>query len=106
MTHAVTFRGEELAKLVTYIENRNFSIGDNTLVAIAVGKQAAANKEVEALHTILKTHNPPADLYPLTDPTMRGHIIGICRVSHTLTHKECRKSRLNGQMHGGNTATS
>ena len=96
MTHAITFRGEELAKHVTYgithIENLNFSIGDNTLVAIAVGKQTADNKEVEALHTILKTHSPPADLNPLTDSTMRGHIIGICRVSHTLTHKECWKS--------------
>ena len=96
MTHAITFRGEELAKLVTYgikhIENRNFSIGNNALIAIAVGKQAADNSEVEALHAILKTHSPPADLYPLTDPTMRGHIIGICRISHTLTHRECWES--------------
>ena len=96
MTHAITFLGEEIAKLVTYgikhIENRNFSIGDNTLIAIAVGKQAADNSEVEALHAILKTHSPPADLYPLTDPTMRGHIIGICRISHTLTHRECWES--------------
>ena len=96
VTHAVTFRGEELAKLVAYgikhIENRNFSIGDNTIVAIAVGKKAAEIKEVDALHTTLKTHNLPADLYPLTDPTMRGHIIGICKISHTLTHREGKQS--------------
>ena len=96
MKYAITCRGEELAKLITYgvkhIENRNFRIGDNTLVAIAVGKQAAEIKEVDALHAILRTHDSPADLYPLTDPTMRGNIIGICRVSHTLTHKECRQS--------------
>ena len=96
VTHAITFRGEELAKLVSYgikhIENRNFRIGNNALIAIAVGKQAADDSEVEALHAILKTHSPPADLYPLTDPTIRGHIIGICRISHTLTHRECWES--------------
>ena len=96
VTHAITFRGEELAKLVAYgikhIENRNFRIGEDTIVAIAVGKKAAEIKEVDALHAILKTYDSPADLYPLTDPTMRGHIIGICKVSHTLTHRECRKS--------------
>ena len=74
--HAITFRGEELTKRVAYgikhIENRNLSIGDNTIVAIAVGKKAAEITEVAALHATLKTHNPPADLYPLTDPTMRG----------------------------------
>jgi hypothetical protein len=66
VTHAITFRGEELAKLVAYgtkhIENRNFSIGDNTIVAIALGKKAAEIKEVDALHTTLKTHNLPADV--------------------------------------------
>jgi len=97
VTHAITFRGEELAKLVAYgikhIENRDFRIGEDTVVAIAVGKKAAEIKEVDALHAILKTYDSPADLYPLTDPTMRGHIIGICKVSHTLTYRECRKSK-------------
>jgi len=94
--YAITCRGEEIAKLITYgvkyIENRNFRIGDNTLIAISVGKQAAEIKEVDALHTILRTHDSPVDMYPLTDPMLRGNIIGICRVSHTLTHKECRQS--------------
>ena len=94
--YAITCRGEEIAKLITYgvkhIENRNFRIGDNTLIAISVGKQAAEIKEVDALHAILRTHDSPVDMYPLTDPMLRGNIIGICRVSHTLTHKECRQS--------------
>ena len=98
VTHAITFRGEEIAKLVAcgikhYIENRNFSIGNGTLVAIAVGKKAADPKEVAALHTILTPHNPPVDLLTLTEPTMRGHIIGVCRISHTLAHDECRQSK-------------
>ena len=96
MKYAITFRGEELAKLITYgvkhIENRNFRIGDDTLIAISVGKQAAEIKEMDALHATLRTHDSPADMYPLTDPMLRGNIIGICRVSHTLTHKECRQS--------------
>ena len=56
--------------------------------------KAAEITEVAALHATPKTPNPPADLYPLTDPTMRGHIIGICKISHTLTvtHRECRQS--------------
>ena len=94
--YAITCRGEEIAKLITYgvkyIENRNFRIGDNTLIAISVGKQAAEIKEVDALHATLRTHDSPVDMYPLTDPMLRGNIIGICRVSHTLTHKECRQS--------------
>jgi hypothetical protein len=108
VTHAITFRGEEIAKLVAcgikYIENRNFSIGNGTLVAIAVGKKAADPKEMAALHTILTPHNPPVDLLTLTEPTMRGHIIGVCRISHTLAHDECRQSQ-NGLIHDGNTAT-
>ena len=74
-------------------KNRNFSIENDTLVAIAVGKKAADPKEVAALHTILTPHNPPVDLLALTEPTMRGHIIGVCRISHTLTHDECRQSK-------------
>ena len=97
ITHAITFRGEEIAKLVAcgikHIENRNFSIGNGTLIAIAVGKKAADPKEVAALHTILTPHNPSVDLLTLTEPTMRGHIIGVCRISHTLAHDECRQSK-------------
>ena len=97
VTHAITFRGEEIAKLVAcgikHMENRNFSIGNGKLIAIAVGKKAADPKEVAALHTILTPHNPPVDLLTLTEPTMRGHIIGVCRISHTLAHDECRQSK-------------
>ena len=89
VTHAITVRGSELGLLladaIKWIENRNFSLGDGELIAIAVGQKDATPDEVAKLQEMMPPDAPPI----MSDTALLGHIIGVVRISHTLQSEQC-----------------